>query len=67
MSIHPTAKKIYDKVKQELGLPDPLPEQFGITPESINDAFLQCLKYNYTEKGAEELILKMWKNSIQLK
>jgi hypothetical protein len=62
-----TPDAIYDQVIKELGLPHPIPEQFGITKDSIQDAYYQCIKYNYTTQQAKDLIIKMWKNSIQLK
>ncbi len=63
---HP-ADSIYTKVLNELKLPNPIPEQFGITREAIRDAYNQCITYRLTHDQAEKLIIKMWKNSIQIK
>lgn len=60
-------QRIYNKVIEELKLPHPIPEQFGITLQSITDVYLQCIDYNLTPEQAEDTILKMWKNSINIK
>ncbi len=62
-----TVTTIYNAVIKELGLPKEIASQFNITEESINDAYQQCIQHSLSDKQAEELILKMWKNSVQIK
>ncbi len=58
--------RIYSMVVKELNLPDPLPAQFGITLDSISDAYQYCINVGLTPKQAEQTIIKMWKNSITI-
>lgn len=55
---------IYKEVIKDLALPDPLPEQFGITKDAIYDAYMQCINIGMTSIGAKETILQLWRNSI---
>jgi len=66
-SYPPQVKKIYDLVLSELKLPKEVASEFSITLDSINDAYMQCLTFKLNEKQAEDLIIKMWKNSVTIK